>query len=148
MFGYTARHVKVRRTDTCNPPGDSWEMHDDTDGWYIDAWPRYSEAKSLGYAGCKSLRRDEVPEQDEIRITRTGPDETGLPIILKRGTTYDRVIEFSEDALDPALFAPPADFKRVPEPPPGTVGEGRSVEYHYPWTMGLRLRWLMLTDLL
>jgi hypothetical protein len=115
MFGYTARRVITRQTTTINPPGDSSQISMETDGWYIDppAWLRspHPSVQYVGYGGNEG-------QEDDLRVTHDGPNETGLPIALKRGPDYERVIEMSEHALDPALFRPPADFKRVSQLPP------------------------------
>jgi hypothetical protein len=136
MFGYTARRVKTRRTDTVSPPRDYPEMHSETDGWYIDsrAWRQlYKPHPGVVYAGTEG-------EQDEIRVTCQGARETGFPIVDKTARTYERVIEFSEDRLDPALFLPPADFKLAPELPAAPL------DYQYPWSLGVRLRWFLVMD--
>ena len=62
----------------------------------------------------------------------------------------------SERPLDPALFLPPRDFKRVPELPPSiyappelkavTEWPSERLDYHYPFSLRVRLHWLMLTD--
>jgi hypothetical protein len=137
MFGYMARKVITRQTTTINPPGDSSQMTMETDGWYIDlpAWLRSPHAgvQYVGYGGNEG-------QDDDLRVTHDGPNETGLPIALKRGPDYERVIEMSEHALDPALFRPPADFKRVSQLP------SEPLDYQYPFATRLQLHWLMLMD--
>ena len=146
MFGRTARHVNTRTTLTMEPPGDSPVTESEIDGWYIDppaAWLRlYPKRGGFAYLAYGPHQRAGVWEQDEVKCTTAGPRETGFQIVLtdKRGSRHEKVIELSEDALDPALFQPPADFKRVARLPSGAY------EYRYPWETRVRLRWLMLMD--
>jgi hypothetical protein len=136
-FGYTARKVITRQTTTINPPGDSSQMSTEAEGWYIDlpAWlrSRHAGVRYVGYGGTEG-------QIDDLQLTHDGPNETGLPISLKRGPTYERVIEMSERAIDPEMFRPPADFKRVSQLPP------EQHDSQYPFTMRLQLNWLLLMD--
>jgi hypothetical protein len=74
---------------------------------------------------------------------------------MKSRYCYERVVELSEDPLDPVLFIPPPDFKQSEPRNNGlggrervTVATSDSYTYHgdYLWTMRVRLNWLMLTD--
>jgi len=142
MFGHTARRVETRTTEKVEPQGDSHKT--ETDGWYIDppaAWLRlYPQRTGFGsyYAAIGKLA-----ERDDVGFTRSGAQETGFPLIFERRRDgrlehRDKVIEFSEEALDPGLFLPPEDFKRVPQLPSGPCVQ------RYSLGMRMRLRWLML----
>jgi hypothetical protein len=78
MFGYTARRVKTRQTDTLSPPGESSQTHTETDGWYIDypAWHGRGHYTGLYYnpAGTPLTRTPTgwLGERDEIRVTYEG----------------------------------------------------------------------------
>jgi hypothetical protein len=145
MFGYTARHLEWRRTLTMEPPGDSTITESEGDGWFIDPpaalLQLYPKSGATVYNG---LTVQSPWEEDAIRYTRAGPRETGFPIVVtyKIGRFHEKVVELSEDAIDPAMFQPPADFKRVAELP-----SGRSpYHYRYPWETRVWLRWQMLMD--
>jgi hypothetical protein len=144
MFGHTARRVKMRTTEKVEPQGDSPKT--ETDGWYIDppaAWLRlYPQRAGFGYT-CAVIGN--LGERDEVRFTRSGAHETGFPLILERRRDgrlehRDKVIELSEDTLDPGLFLPPEDFKPVPQLPSGPC------VHRYSLGTRMRLRCLMLMD--
>ncbi|MGO4881532.1 MAG: hypothetical protein ACLP59_12000 [Bryobacteraceae bacterium] len=137
MFGYTARRVITRWTTTISPPGDAKRTTTETDGWYIDppAWIQSPQprAQTVVYGSIEGPR-------DDLQVTREGPVETGLPIARRTGPDYQRAIEISERPLDPALFRPPADFKRVTELP------HEPTDVQYPFSLRLQMHWLLLTD--
>jgi hypothetical protein len=138
MFGYPARHVKTRRTLMIDPPGGPPQTESEIDGWYIDppaAWLRLHPPQS-GFAYVSG------GERDAASFTATGPRENGFPLMLRNLSAgyQEKVIELSEAALDPGLFEPPPDFKRVPELPSGPLA------YQYPWGTRVKLRWLLMLD--
>jgi len=149
MFGYTARRVIIRKTTVTNPPGDSSEWTTETDSWYIDrplALRQAPAVTSTSYGGASMP----IYEEDDVRVTSEGPKENGWPLARRTraryGTRpfgaylYERIIEISERPVDPALFLPPPDFKRVSQLP------AAQTDYQYPFSLRVRLNWLMLTD--
>jgi hypothetical protein len=93
-------------------------------------------------------------ERDDYNFTEVGKRETGFVILATRtdksvfrdetgnsrvheSVHHEEVTEFSEAPLEPHLFVPPQDFKRVPQLPDG-VG--------YALTYRMRLRWEILKD--
>jgi len=161
MFGYTARRVITRETSVTNPPGDSSERIFETDGWYIDPplWPRLAPAvHGISARDADTMRKSDdgnwIWQKDDVRVTYQGPRETGLPLALRARSQsgqkstgfyhYERVIDVSERPVDPALFLPPPDFKRLqPTGPPVAVVRGA---YQYPFSLRVRLNWLILAD--
>jgi len=163
MFGYAARRVIIRQTTVINPPGDSSEQTLETVGWYIDLAlePRPSSQRCVSYVGYGGSMRKaddgtDILQIDDVRVTCEGPVESGFPLARKTAHDYERVIEISERPLDPALFLPPWDFKRVQELPPSIYAppELKAVQhlapepldYRYPFSLRVRLHWLMLRD--
>ena len=146
-FGRTARLVTIRTTR-----GDAPEINtrasDEVHGWYIDppaAWAVLHPPRN-GHCIFLAAVDGRIPRPE---FTDSGPRETGFPLLLTRThystitdaegeirehTWVDReeVTELSEDALDPDLFTPPRDFRRVTRLP----GE-RPV----PFTMKMRVLW-------
>jgi hypothetical protein len=131
MFGRMARHVITMNTSTPLGGSQSEPQESVTDGWYIDFEQRLEcDPKPVqgqhgyigGYVSVGTLRQPmEKPE-----FVRIGEAETGFPMVtttsskrpsgLADGTVSSfetRVTEFTEGALDPALFEIPAGFKRV-----------------------------------
>lgn len=131
MFGRVTRHVITTTTST-PLEGSHSELHESvTDGWYIDfdqrlscdrKWPDGKQGYAYGWLAAGNGKRPmEKPE-----FVRVGEAETGF--VLSVTTTSKRlpstadgtvssfgtqVTEFTEGALDPALFEIPAGFKRV-----------------------------------
>jgi hypothetical protein len=92
--------------------------------------------------------------RDDFTFTRKGERETGFPLLIVRvdrsyfrdqdgvprsheSSSRNEVTEFSEAALDPEIFIPPRDFKRVMQLPGGV---------RYSLSNRLRFRWEMLKD--
>ena len=128
MFGYISRRVIIRTTHRVTPEDDARSGEVEADGWYIDppaAWR--SLHPGSGHAIFHS--GDEIPV-----FTDVGPRENGFPLLVRKtdrsmfrdaegnirthtSEYRDEVTEFSEEALDPDLFAPPHDFRRVAQLP-------------------------------
>lgn len=129
MFGYTARRVITknawRREEQAN--------ESESDGWYIDAPPAWLHLHPPAPKDAFGvfLRVDSgANKRDDFSFTRIGERETGFPVLVTqvdRSYFHDRdgvirshesssrneVTELSEATLDPAVFIPPRDFKRV-----------------------------------
>lgn len=130
LFGRQARRMitTVRRT----PQGATSPTGEETiDAWYLDVTP----PAECGHA--ELFRRPPMlggsyEASDVYRVTEDGPELRGYPVVGKvtsnslvwkpgRGllpitTTYEwEFIEFSEEALSPALFNVPPGFRRVRE---------------------------------
>jgi len=128
------------------------------DGWYLDppaAWAKLHPAPKPGtyhfavihdYAGTSAI--------DDYNFTEVGKRETGFALLFTRTvrspfrdetgklTTHEslqreEVTEFSELPLEPAMFVPPLDFKRVPWFSDGS---------RYLRAYRTRLRWQALKD--
>ena len=125
MFGHTARHIITTEKRVPGAGSSCTASETETDGWYVDysilpEWRRPTgHTINLVVGGnCR----------DKIEVHRSGV-ETGFALERKdtsiyRGTDGSQpvtsvsvmeVVEFSEGPLDPALFEPPSDFRRVNE---------------------------------
>ncbi len=131
MFGYMARHMISRQTTTPDPASGQEPHESEIDGWYIDppaAWMKLHPAKPG--ARCFVSAHVRGRGVNELKVSHTGPNETGFPLTttcisrsgfrdsdgsLREHQSMHRseVTEFSEADLDPALFLPPRDFRRV-----------------------------------
>jgi hypothetical protein len=125
MFGYTARHVIIRTSHRVTPEDDTASGDVESDGWYIDppaAW--------LGLHPPTSGHVIFHSGDDTPLFTDVGPRENGFPLLVTKtqrsrdrdaegnirthtSEYRDEVTELSEEALDPDLFVPPHDFRRV-----------------------------------
>jgi hypothetical protein len=72
-----------------------------------------------------------------IRVDRSYFRDQNNILESRESSSRDEITEFSEAALDPAVFVPPREFKRVMQLP----GNMR-----YPLSAQLRFRWKMLKD--
>ncbi len=151
VFGYTARRVVMKNTSRRDSELTS---ESESDGWYIDAPVAWLNLHPPPEPGVFHAVLSSGGKRDDFRFTHKGDRETGFPLLVAstnrsyfRGqngvmrsheSSYtNEVTEFSEAALDPALFIPPRDFKRVMQLPGGI---------RYPLSNRLRLRWEMLKD--
>jgi hypothetical protein len=150
-LGYVARHVI---TKTSQARGSQLLSASECDEWYIDAPAALltvHPAKPGTFYHVMSLHNG---GRDDYKFTGTGQRETGFMVCARRtdksfirhedGSTgihenvsHDEIAELSETPLQPDLFIPPHDFRRVPQLPNG-------VRYSFPFQM--RLRWEMLKD--
>ncbi len=122
MFGFRARHVMTVKQQVPLAGSKSKPQTQIQDGWYIDldtnngcfTRPAGTHVAFLAIAG------NDVAE--EIEFKHSGPVETGFPVLLvstsegsPRGSTSStmEITELSLGPLDPALFRPPADFRKV-----------------------------------
>ena len=143
MFGYTARRVIIRTTHRVTPEDDAHSGEAEADCWYIDppaAW------RALHPPGRAIFHHsgDVTPV-----FTDVGPRENGFPLLVRKTdhsrfrdaegkirihTSEDRdeVTELSEEGLDPDLFVPSRDFRRVSRLP----GE-RAI----PFALRVRIGW-------
>jgi hypothetical protein len=144
MFGYTARHVIIRTSHRVTPEDDTASGDVESDGWYIDppaAW--------LGLHPPTSGHVIFQAGTDTPVFTDIGPREKGFPLLVRtteRSTLRDaegnirthmsedrdEVTEFSEEALDPDLFVPPRDFRRVARLPGEPI---------LPFVLRMRIGW-------
>jgi hypothetical protein len=156
MFGHVARRVISRNTTTPDSASGGHPSDTETDGWYVDppaAWMALHPPPKPGTFYFLSARTQDSGI-DEFKHSHTGPVENGFPLIttmVHRSTYLDHdgslkvhtstrrseVTEFSEADLDPGLFLPPPEFRRVLQLP----GELPCSAAHR-----LRLRWEMLRD--
>jgi len=150
IFGQTARRVITKNTSRRDLELTS---ESESDGWYIDApaaWLKLHPPPEQGAYLILTVGN----KRDDYRFTESGERETGFPIlVLRKHRPYfrdqdgvvrshehlhrDEVTEFSEAPLDPDVFIPPRDFKRV-------MQLGGSVRHTL--SERLRLRWEMLKD--
>lgn len=156
MFGHVARRMISRTTKTPDPASGRYPSKTETEGWYIDppsAWLALHPPPKPGTFYFLSAQTQDSGI-DEIKHSHTGPVENGFPLITTMvhhstwlhpdgvlqthtHTRHSEVTELSEAALDPGLFLPPRDFRRVLQLP----GELPCSTAHR-----LRLRWEMLRD--
>jgi hypothetical protein len=152
MLGYVARHAITR---TSQARDSQLLTESECDGWYIDApaaWLILHPAKPGTFYHVAAGFNDNA--RDDYKFTWTGQRETGFLVRARRthksvvhhedGSTgfhesvsRDEIAELSETPLQPDLFVPPHDFRRVPRLPNG----GR-----YSLSVQTRLRWEMLKD--
>lgn len=151
MLGYMARHVitKTNQTRDSQFLGES-----ECDGWYIDppaAWLILHPSKPGTFCHVVALVNG---ARDDYKFTGTGNRETGFMVRATRthksffrredGSTaihenvsHDEITEFSETPLQPDLFVPPRDFRRVPQ---------LSKAARHSFSLQTRLRWEMFKD--
>jgi len=150
MFGCAARRIITRNRQT----RDSQLLTgSECDGWYIDPPAAWLNLHPPPKPGVFHLLSSGV-ERDDYKFTETGKRETGFAILTTRthrsffrdetgnsrvheSVHREEVSEFSEAPLEPDLFVPPLDFKRVPQ-----LFDG--VRFRLAYRM--RLRWEMLKD--
>lgn len=121
LFGRTATHLitSEKRSGQQAPDAEmKLESESVTDAWYIDASGLPVERR--GTFSAMLVLNGQVPE---VRRTHTGPAPSGMAVretrtwrLLKLSITTEsemEVKELQEGPLSPALFMPPADFKRV-----------------------------------
>ena len=118
MFGYKARHLKMRTEivagpDTCNPG----EMRMETDGWYIDLKQNGGTGKADGGNGGRGYGASDCKDEYKSEVSGTGKTGTPLEYVMRTWQNGQgpqvmsmKVIEFSEEQLDAALFEVPAGF--------------------------------------
>jgi len=129
----------------------------ESDGWYIDAplaWSNLHPPPDPGTFHIFHAVLSSGGKRGDFRFTQKGDRETGFPLLVAstnrsyfrdqdgvmrshESSQRDEVTEFSEAALDPAVFIPPRDYKRVMQLPGGI---------RYPLSNRLRFRWEMLRD--
>jgi hypothetical protein len=117
-FGYMARHVITKTSQT----RDSRLLSEsECDGWYIDApaaWVTLHPAKPGSFYHVLSPNNG---ARDDYKFTQTGTRETGFLVqatrTYKSFFSHEEVTELSETPLEPELFVPPHDFRRVPQLP-------------------------------
>lgn len=131
IFGYMARHV-ITRTSQIR---DSQLLSEsECDGWYIGppaAWLTLHPMKPGSFYHVLSTNN---VARDDYKFTQTGTRETGFLVQATRtyksffsdeagiariheSVSHDEITEFSETPLEPELFVPPRDFRRVPQLP-------------------------------
>ena len=131
MFGRVARHVITTTTSTPLEGSQSEAQESVADGWYIDfdqrlsCDPKPAQGQHGYMGGWVSVGHGKQP-MEKPEFVRIGEAEMGFPLSVtttsKRlpatadetvSTFGTRVVEFTEGALDPALFEIPAGFRRV-----------------------------------
>ena len=151
IFGYIARRVITRSRQT----RDSELLSEsECDGWYIDPPAVWLHLHPPPKPGAYYHLSCGAGERNDYQFTETGKRETGFLLLATRthkssfqdetgnsrlyeSVHHEEVTEFSEAPLEPDLFVPPRDFKRVPQLADGV---------HYARTYRIRLRWEMLKD--
>jgi hypothetical protein len=143
LFGYAARHVitKTRQIRDSEILSESESV-----GWYIDLPAAWAKLHPPPKPGSYCYITSETDARDEYKFSEVGKRETGFAILSSRThrsacrdeTVYrEEVTEFSEAPLEPDVFVPPPDFKRVPR-----LLDGQRCPLAY----RARLRWEMLKD--
>jgi hypothetical protein len=126
FFGRKARHLITHFQETRG----NTTTEVTQDGWYIGLrWPahkcpvfRYSRANAVGPTvsyGTNSVafaHTGPMPDGTAVKFaesyTTRSVNAAGHEIEIK-GSATSEILELSEAPLDPSLFAPPRDFKRV-----------------------------------
>jgi hypothetical protein len=151
LFGHTARRVITRNQQTRDSQLCS---ESECDGWYIDPPPAWLNLHPPPKPGIFYYLSSGTGERDDFKFTEAGKRETGFLLLATRryksyfhdesGNSRDHesvqreeITEFSETPLEPELFVPPSDFKRVWQLPDGV---------RYAQAYRIRLRWEMLKD--
>jgi hypothetical protein len=131
FFGHVARHVITTVKQT--PLGDSRRQPFDlvTDAWYIDLETRLScEPWATSGIGVRAARMPRSVRPEKYEFIEKGVPETGFAVESKNtwhgivtqvdGTKKEisfssatNITQFSEAALDPALFEVPSNFRKV-----------------------------------
>lgn len=153
LFGYTARRVVTR---TRQIRDSQMLTESECDGWYIDppaAWANLHPLSKVAFVAFYDVAAG-TGARDDHKFSETGKRERGFTLLATRtnrsfvegetgnlrtheSVAREEVTEFSEAPLEPVLFVPPLDFKRVPQ-----LSDG--VPYALPYR--LRLRWEILRD--
>ncbi|HXW15829.1 MAG TPA: hypothetical protein VEN79_15090, partial [Terriglobia bacterium] len=141
MFGQVARHIITKERRVPGPDSCADSSESETDGWYIDysAFPQWRRPsyRAFGLAfGARCLAKPQVHRSGvelgfPLKVTTTLHQQMPPPDakVISYSNTLE-VVEFSNAALDPALFVVPSDFRKVSEltnmdrPPNPTVWEG------------------------
>jgi hypothetical protein len=151
VFGYAARRVitRSRRTRDLQVLSES-----ECEGWYIDPPAAWLNLHPPAGPGAFYHLSSATGERDDYKFTEAGKRETGFVLLSTRrnktysqdqtgnlreheGIHHDEITEFSEAPLEPDLFVPPSDFKRVLQLPDGM---------RCPPAYRMRLRWESLKD--
>ena len=151
IFGYTARRVITRSRHI----RDSQLLNEsECDGWYIDPPAAWLNLHPPPMPGTFYHLSSGTGERDDYKFTEAGKRETGFVLLATRthkssfqdetgnsraheSVRHEEVTEFSETPLEPDLFVPQRDFKRVPQLPDGI---------RYALAYRIRLRWEILKD--
>jgi hypothetical protein len=135
IFGHTAHHIVTterRHTEYRDKPPTEIQQTV-TDGWYLDIpgrFPMMSRIGTVAYlAGADSAWVPNIA----IKVTGHGPQ--GLAVWEKGPDRLLEVTALSEAPLDPKLFMPPNDFRRVSNLLP---------RQRLSWSDMLRLHWQQL----
>jgi hypothetical protein len=108
MLGRTVRHLIYHERQTAEAGACATNADRTTDGWYI---PNAPAAFDVGFALTASHRC-----QDKVIVhgTRPTPGIALLETVTDGAVRRTReVTEYSDRPLDPRLFGPPHDFRRV-----------------------------------
>lgn len=146
ILGRLARHLITEETRTSGDPNTSLvKSHAKIDTWYVDA-----EQLPAARRGHNAYLVVGGTGRPRVKVNQTGPAPSGLAVWEKQTSTQLlpnsavatnetllEVTELVEADLPPALFAPPAGFKRV-----------ITFTGHQPpsWMDRLRLEWERLED--
>jgi|SRR5579862_2757913 len=123
MFGHTVRHIITKEKRIPGAGSCSGGSESETDGWYVDysllpEWRRPHPGMFFVNAGnCLDkidVHRSGVELGFPLKVTTTLHTDLQDPRTATITSTLE-VVEFKEAPLDPALFAVPSDFHRVPE---------------------------------
>ena len=137
ILGHLARHFVTRVKESASGPGGTkQEPTEVIDGWYLadvrelatNCTPEAMMDQPSVWIGAPVLPADGA----EIQYQHTGPTPRGLAVRVRRtsghgdlassemqegATILDReVVDFSDAALDPALFEVPKEFREVARP--------------------------------
>lgn len=154
LFGYTARRVITKNTSRRDSELTS---ESESDGWYIDApvaWLNLHPPPNQGVLHVYHVIGAGGNNRDDFRFTENGERETGFLLLVARtnrsyfrdqvgmmrsheSSYRDEVTELTEATLNPEIFIPARDFKRVMQLPGSVL---------YPLSSRLRFRWEMLKD--
>lgn len=115
MFGREAQRWITTERRRIEYPDKPATQSDETviEAWYIDV-PNAPPVHS--YTGVLTASGQPRPQ---IKVNRTGPAPRGIAVWRKAGNWVSEVTDISEAPLDPALFEPPAGFRRVVRRTPG-----------------------------
>ena len=129
IFGNTARRVIIRTSHRYSPDFEGRSSDTEADCWYIDP-PAAWLALHPPTPGHAILQQVVNGKMDTPEFTDIGAREAGFPLLAKSTNRHmlkdpegnirtfisedkEEVVEFSEEPLNPDLFIPPHDFRRV-----------------------------------
>jgi hypothetical protein len=108
MLGHTVRHFIYHERQTGEPGACVTNVDRITDGWYIP------NAPAVFYDGFTLTAGHRCQDKIVVHGTRPAPGIALLETVTDGAVSRTReVTQYSDRPLDPHLFEPPRDFRRV-----------------------------------